>query len=105
MLLRLVDRKLLFLRESLPTNAFENDAEIIMKKLTGRTKELDVLSIFGMPGLGKTTLARKVYNNPSIVNHFDVKVWCAVSQAYNRMTLLVEIFKQAINKRVQNQGE
>ncbi|KAG5601794.1 hypothetical protein H5410_033164, partial [Solanum commersonii] len=41
---------------------FENDAEIIMKKLTGRTKELDVLSIFGMPGLGKTTLARKVYN-------------------------------------------
>ncbi|KAK6787286.1 hypothetical protein RDI58_015811 [Solanum bulbocastanum] len=51
-----------------------------------------------MPGLGKTTLARKVYNNPSIVNHFDVKVWCAVSQAYNRTTLLVEIFKQAINK-------
>ncbi|XP_015168438.1 putative late blight resistance protein homolog R1A-10 [Solanum tuberosum] len=77
---------------------FENDAEIIMKKLTGRTKELDVLSIFGMPGLGKTTLARKVYNNPSIVNHFDVKVWCAVSQAYDRTTLLVEIFEQAINK-------
>ncbi|KAK6787280.1 hypothetical protein RDI58_015805 [Solanum bulbocastanum] len=69
-----------------------------MKKLTGTTKELDVLSIFGMPGLGKTTLARKVYNNPCIVNHFDVKVWCAVSQAYNRTTLLVEIFKQAINK-------
>ncbi|WMV34863.1 hypothetical protein MTR67_028248 [Solanum verrucosum] len=77
---------------------FGNDAKIIMKKLTGRTKELDVLSIFGMPGLGKTTLARKVYNNPSIVNYFDVKVWCAVSQAYNRTTLLVEIFKQAINK-------
>ncbi|KAH0658994.1 hypothetical protein KY285_027545 [Solanum tuberosum] len=78
---------------------FEDDAEIIMKKLTGRTKELDVLSIFGMPGLGKTSLARKVYNNPSIVNHFDVKVWCAVSQAYNRTTLLVEIFKQANNKK------
>ncbi|KAH0658990.1 hypothetical protein KY285_027541 [Solanum tuberosum] len=45
-----------------------------MKKLTGGTKELDVLSIlFGMPGL----------------------VWCAVSQSYNRRTLLVEIFKQA----------
>lgn len=78
---------------------FEKDAEIIMKKLTGRTKELDVLSIFGMPGLGKTTLARKVYNNPSVINHFDVKVWCAVSQAYDRRTLLVEIFKQAINKK------
>nr|XP_009774730.1 PREDICTED: putative late blight resistance protein homolog R1B-16 isoform X1 [Nicotiana sylvestris]XP_009774732.1 PREDICTED: putative late blight resistance protein homolog R1B-16 isoform X1 [Nicotiana sylvestris] len=74
---------------------FEKDAESIMKKLTGGAKELDVISIYGMPGLGKTTLARKVYNNPSIVNYFDVKAWCSVSQAYNRRTLLLEIFKQA----------
>ncbi|KAK6787289.1 hypothetical protein RDI58_015814 [Solanum bulbocastanum] len=76
---------------------FEKDAEIIMMKLIRGTKEQDLISIYGMPGLGKTTLARKVYNNPSIVNHFDVKAWCAVSQAYNRRTLLVEIFKQATN--------
>ncbi|KAK6787279.1 hypothetical protein RDI58_015804 [Solanum bulbocastanum] len=54
---------------------FDKDAEIIMKKLTGGTKELDVLSKYGMPGL----------------------VWCDVSQSYNRRTLLVEIFKQATN--------
>ncbi|KAK4719028.1 hypothetical protein R3W88_017366 [Solanum pinnatisectum] len=76
---------------------FEKDAEIIMMKLIRGTKERDLISIYGMPGLGKTTLARKVYNNPSIVNHFDVKAWCAVSQAYNRRTLLVKIFKQATN--------
>ncbi|KAH0662592.1 hypothetical protein KY284_027523 [Solanum tuberosum] len=66
-----------------------------MHKLTRGTKELDVISIFGMPGLGKTTLVMKVYNNPSIVNHFDVKVWCSVSQAYIRQKLLAEILKQA----------
>ncbi|KAK6787273.1 hypothetical protein RDI58_015798 [Solanum bulbocastanum] len=71
-----------------------------MKKLIRGTKERDVSSIYGMPGLGKTTLARKVYNNPSIVNYFDVKAWCAVSQTYNRRTLLVEIFKQATNDEI-----
>ncbi|KAK4719025.1 hypothetical protein R3W88_017363 [Solanum pinnatisectum] len=79
---------------------FEIHAEIIMKKLIRGTKERDVISIYGMPGLGKTTLTRKVYNNPSIVNYFDVKAWCVVSQTYNRRTILVEIFKQATNDEI-----
>uniref|UniRef100_A0A1S3XCE3 Late blight resistance protein homolog R1A-10 n=1 Tax=Nicotiana tabacum TaxID=4097 RepID=A0A1S3XCE3_TOBAC len=73
---------------------FEKDAESIIKKMIQGTKELDVISIYGMPGHGKTTLARKVYNNPSIVNYFDVKAWCSVSQAYYRIKLLGEIFNQ-----------
>ncbi|KAG5601812.1 hypothetical protein H5410_033182 [Solanum commersonii] len=77
---------------------FEKDAESIMQKLTRGTKKLDVISIFGMPGIGKTTLARKVYNIPSIVNHFDVKVWCSVSQEYDRRPLLGEILKQTTRK-------
>ncbi|XP_049412040.1 putative late blight resistance protein homolog R1B-16 [Solanum stenotomum] len=79
---------------------FEKHAEIIMNKLIRGTKKQDVISIYGMPGLGKTTLAKKVYNNPSIVNYFDVKAWCSVSQAYDRRTLLVEIFKQATNDKI-----
>ncbi|KAK6787306.1 hypothetical protein RDI58_015831 [Solanum bulbocastanum] len=58
---------------------FEKDAEIIMMKLIRGTEERDVISIFRMPGLGKTTLESKVYNNPSIVNYFDVKAWCITS--------------------------
>ncbi|MCD7451466.1 hypothetical protein HAX54_012135 [Datura stramonium] len=58
-----------------------------------------------MPGLGKTTLARKVYNNPSIVYHFDIKAWCAVSQIYNRRALLVEILKQTTRKNGFNEDD
>uniref|UniRef100_K4C799 NB-ARC domain-containing protein n=1 Tax=Solanum lycopersicum TaxID=4081 RepID=K4C799_SOLLC len=71
-----------------------------MMKLTRGTKKRDVISIYGMPGLGKTTLTRKVYNNPYIVNYFDVKTWCAVSQAYNRKKLLAEIFNQTTRREM-----
>ncbi|KAH0658979.1 hypothetical protein KY285_027529 [Solanum tuberosum] len=78
---------------------FKKDAASILQKLTQGTKELDAISIFGMPGLGKITLTRKVYNNPSIVNYFDVKVWCSISQEYDRKKLLAGILsKQHVEK-------
>ncbi|KAG5601807.1 hypothetical protein H5410_033177 [Solanum commersonii] len=79
---------------------FKKYTASIMQKLTQGTQELDVISIFGMPGLGKTTLAREVYNNPSIINYFDVKVWCSVSQEYDRKKLLADIFKQATRREI-----
>ncbi|XP_016493067.1 putative late blight resistance protein homolog R1B-16 isoform X1 [Nicotiana tabacum] len=79
----------------------QDDAERIHRHLTRGTKELDVISIVGMPGQSKTTFVRRLYNNPSIVSHFDVRVWCSFSQTYNVGKLLLEILKQIIaGKRV-----
>ncbi|KAH0671778.1 hypothetical protein KY284_022865 [Solanum tuberosum] len=47
-----------------------------------------------MAGLGKTALARKIYNSDSIVCQFDVRAWCSVSQTYNRRELVLRILKQ-----------
>ncbi|KAG9155411.1 hypothetical protein Leryth_009848 [Lithospermum erythrorhizon] len=46
-----------------------------------------------MPGLGKTTLANKVFNNQAVVDHFDVRLWCWVSQGYQIKDLLTQILK------------
>nr|ANJ02796.1 RGA 0.1 [Solanum demissum] len=75
---------------------FEEDAESIIQKLTGCTEELDVVSIVGMPGLGKTTLAKKVFTHPSVDKHFDVQAWCSISKEYNLRKMCSEILKQVL---------
>ncbi|KAH0676673.1 hypothetical protein KY285_024474 [Solanum tuberosum] len=75
---------------------FEEETEWIIRKLTSGPAEIDVIAIVGMPGLGKTTLAYRVYNDKSIVDHFDVCAWCTVDQERNEKKLLQKIFNQVI---------
>ncbi|XP_035834683.1 putative late blight resistance protein homolog R1A-10 [Helianthus annuus] len=67
------------------------DAELIRDRLVEDQKQLDVVSIVGMGGLGKTTLATKVFNDPFVVYHFDVRAWITVSQTYERRDLLIQL--------------
>ncbi|KAH0674627.1 hypothetical protein KY284_025714, partial [Solanum tuberosum] len=80
---------------------FEEETEWVIRKLTSGPAEIDVISIVGMPGLGKTTLAYRVYNDKSIVDHFDVCAWCTVDQERNEKKLLQRIFNQVIGLKEQ----
>ncbi|XP_047261020.1 putative late blight resistance protein homolog R1B-17 [Capsicum annuum] len=85
-------------RKSLTTGkiivGFKEETNWLISKLTSGPKNVDVISIIGMPGSGKTTLAYKVYNDESVCSHFDVRAWCTVDQEYDEKKLLVELFNQ-----------
>ncbi|XP_027082224.1 putative late blight resistance protein homolog R1A-3 isoform X1 [Coffea arabica] len=67
------------------------DEATIIHKLTRGQKQLGFVSIVGMPGIGKTTLAQNVYDDPSIRCVFHIRAWCAVSQLYQHKDVLLQI--------------
>ncbi|KAJ9552086.1 hypothetical protein OSB04_016131 [Centaurea solstitialis] len=69
----------------------DRDVEIIWDKLTDDTKQLGIVSIVGMGGLGKTTLATKLFNDPFIKHHFHISAWATVSQTYIKRDFLIQI--------------
>lgn len=52
-----------------------------------------------MAGLGKTTLAKMVYNEGRIQKHFELKFWLCVSDKFNVNDLVRSIIELATKKK------
>ncbi|KAJ3705271.1 hypothetical protein LUZ61_008976 [Rhynchospora tenuis] len=52
---------------------------------------LPVLPIFGLGGVGKTTLAKMVYNNERVAESFSLRAWIYVSEYFDAKKIMKEI--------------
>ncbi|KAH0719855.1 hypothetical protein KY290_004777 [Solanum tuberosum] len=66
----------------------DNDLMTIKSRLIGPPSKLDVVSIVGMGGIGKTTLARKVYDDIYMERHFYIRAWITCFSLVNANTYL-----------------
>jgi len=74
----------------------DQDREQIAKFLLKDASNSEVLSVYpivGMGGLGKTTLAKQVFNDHEVCKHFDLTIWVCVSDDFNTKTILQSIIE------------
>ncbi|EMS51339.1 Disease resistance protein RGA2 [Triticum urartu] len=77
----------------------DDDKMMVVKQLLDQQdqQKVQVLSIFGMGGLGKTTLAKMVYNEQEVHEHFQLKMWHCVSENFDVIALLKSLIELATN--------
>nr|XP_048320032.1 putative disease resistance protein RGA3 isoform X2 [Ziziphus jujuba var. spinosa] len=92
--------------------------EFLVESNSSNSKDCpSTCAIVGMGGIGKTTLAKLVYNDPRVTEHFDMKIWVCVSGDFDVWRLIKAIIESAsgnacealdidpLQKRLQNMLE
>ncbi|CAN6559241.1 unnamed protein product [Malus baccata var. baccata] len=57
-------------------------------------ESLSVMAIVGMGGLGKTTLAKSIYNEDSVHKFFETRMWVCVSNTFDVNLILLQMLEQ-----------
>ncbi|KAL3506209.1 hypothetical protein ACH5RR_031591 [Cinchona calisaya] len=69
-------------------------SELVSALTEGSSTNLEVISICGMVGTDNTSLARTLYNNSKVMNHFNIRAWVNVTQEFQTRDMLVSILNQ-----------
>ncbi|KAL4615788.1 hypothetical protein ACB092_07G152400 [Castanea dentata] len=77
---------------------FDDDLNKLVEFLLKEGVDNRVASICGMGGLGKTTLAKMVYNYHEVKQHFDCRAWVYISQQCQRRRVWEEILISLLSK-------
>ncbi|CAL2235866.1 unnamed protein product [Prunus armeniaca] len=72
-----------FVDESKVFGRDEDVEKIVEMLLSGSGPQVPVIPIVGIGGMGKTTLAQLVYNDPRVRRHFELEMWVSVNDNFN----------------------
>ncbi|POO03648.1 NB-ARC domain, LRR domain containing protein [Trema orientale] len=85
------------MEESCPVVGLEEDThKLVLKLTTGHDQNRSFISIVGMKGIGKTTLAKEILNHRSIINHFPVRHFVSVPEETDEIVLLQSVGNQIL---------
>ncbi|KAH9751782.1 hypothetical protein KPL71_014433 [Citrus sinensis] len=80
----------------------------LLSKLLGESSEqqkgLRIISLFGLGGIGKTTLAQLAFNNEGVKRKFDIVIWVCVSDAFEEIRIAKAIL-EVLDKSASSLGE
>ncbi|WVZ77573.1 hypothetical protein U9M48_025427 [Paspalum notatum var. saurae] len=83
----------------------DEQRDLIIRKLTSvecNRKNLSVLAIVGYGGVGKTTLAKLVFNNSIVSEHFDILFWVYVSVHFDEVKIMRELLDTLCGDKHEN---
>ncbi|KAM4097728.1 hypothetical protein ACJW30_07G023500 [Castanea mollissima] len=82
----------------------EKDKQAIIDLLLDHDVEDNVsfISIVGIGGLGKTTLAQYVFNDEKVQTKFELKIWVCVSDVFDIKTIVEMIIGSATGRKPEN---
>ncbi|RVW24159.1 putative disease resistance RPP13-like protein 1 [Vitis vinifera] len=93
----LVDESLVYGRDQIK----EEMVQLLLSDNARSTDAMGVISIVGMGGTGKTTLAQLLYNDQRVKEHFHLKAWVCVSEVFDPIRVTKTIL-EAINSSMSN---
>ncbi|KAJ6882754.1 disease resistance protein RGA3 [Populus alba x Populus x berolinensis] len=66
----------------------------LLAESSQEARDVDVISLVGLGGIGKTTLAQLAFNDAKVTTHFEKKIWVCVSEPFDEVRIAKGILEE-----------